>query len=250
MNSKRRILNIEVLSTSMNTLLSELHAGILFNLNVDDLVKLQKDRSFFNAYNAATHIVVDSQILFLLSKLTSNPLPEKISGSDFLPAYYNHHRSNENIRIFLLGSKNGAAKRAMQNINEKIGRNIVVGAHSPSMGFDTKEEECSEIVHLVNSSRANVLVVGVGRGVQQKWIIKYKSALSKIDLFMALGASIDIEAGVVDRAPRWISFIGFEWMYRLYKEPRRLWRRYLVDDMVFFWLAFKQMIGIYRDPWN
>jgi N-acetylglucosaminyldiphosphoundecaprenol N-acetyl-beta-D-mannosaminyltransferase len=182
--------------------------------------------------------------------LTENTPIEKISGTDFLPAYYYHHRNNVNIKIFLLGSRNGIAQKAMDRINEKVGRNIVVAAHSPSLGFDTKEEECREIIQHINRSEANVLIVGVGSSKGEQWIIKYRDSLPGIGLFMALGAAIDIEAGVVKRAPRWVSTMALEWAYRLYQEPKRLWRRYLIEDIVLFWLLLKQAIGIYRNPWN
>lgn len=233
----------------MDSLLTELNEGVLFTLNVDHLVKLQKDKPFYNAYTAATHIVIDSQILFLLMSLTKHTPVEKISGSDLLPAYYYHHRNNQNIRIFLLGSRNGIAQIAMDRINEKVDRNIVVAAHSPSLGFDAKEEECRDIVQRIKKSGANVLIVGVGPSKQEQWIIKYKDALPEIRLFMALGAAIDIEAGVVKRAPRWVSTMALEWAYRLYQEPKRLWRRYLIEDMAFFWLILKYKIGLYKNPW-
>lgn len=250
MNNKIQILNINVLSISMDSLITELDEGVLFTLNVDHLVKLQKDRPFYNAYAAATHVVVDSQILFLLMSLTEHTPVEKISGSDLLPAYYYYHRNNKNIKIFLLGSRNGIAQKAMDRINEKVGRNIVVAAHSPSLGFDTKEEECRDIIQRIKKSEANVLIVGVGPSKQEQWIIKYKNALPEIRLFMALGAAIDIEAGVVKRAPRWVSTMALEWAYRLYQEPKRLWRRYLVEDMAFFWLILKYKTGLYKNPWR
>jgi len=250
MDNTLHVLNINVLSTSMDSLLTELDEGVLFTLNVDHLVKLQKDRPFYNAYAAATHVVVDSQILFLLMRLTEHTPVEKISGSDLLPAYYFHHRNNENIKIFLLGSHNGIAQKAMDRINEKVGRNIVVGAHSPSLGFDTKEEECRGIIQRIKGSGANVLIVGVGSSKGEQWISKYRTTLPEIHLFMALGAAIDMEAGVVKRAPRWVSTLALEWAYRLYQEPNRLWRRYLIEDMVFFWLFLKYKIGLYKNPWN
>lgn len=250
MDDKIRILNINVLSISMDSLLTELKEGVLFTLNIDHLVKLQKDRPFYNAYAAATHIVVDSQILFLLMSLAEHTPVEKISGSDLLPAYYNYHRNDEKIKIFLLGSRDGIAQKAMDRINEKVGRNIVVAAHSPSLGFDSREEECLAIVQRIKNSGANVLIVGVGPSKQEQWIIKYKNSLPGIRLFMALGAAIDIEAGVVKRAPRWISILALEWAYRLYQEPRRLWRRYLVEDMAFFLLIVKDKIGQYKNPWG
>lgn len=250
MANKIRILNIDVLDISMKVLLDELHEGVLFTLNVDHLVKLQKDKAFFNAYRSATHVVVDSQIVFLVMRLLRNVAFEKISGSDFLPAFSSYHQNDEETRLFLLGSKNGAPQLAMKNINSKVGRKMVIGAHSPSMGFDANEDESAQILEIINKSGANVLIVGVGSAIGEKWIFKYKEGLPRIRLFMSLGATIDFEAGVVSRAPRWVSLIGFEWMYRLINEPKRLGRRYLINDMAFFWLILKQMVGIYRNPWN
>jgi exopolysaccharide biosynthesis WecB/TagA/CpsF family protein len=250
MTKKIRILNIDVLNISIKALLDELHEGVLFTLNADHLVKLQKDKAFFNAYRSATHVVVDSQIVFLAMKCLGIGPCEKISGSDFLPAFCYHHRKNEETKLFLLGSKGGVPQVAMRDINSRIGRAIVIGAHSPSMGFDTNEDESTQILELINKSGANVLIVGVGSAIGEKWIFKYKQGLPGIRLYMSVGATIDFEAGTVSRAPQWVRLIGFEWMYRLYKEPQRLWRCYLVEDLVFFGLITKQMLRIYRDPWN
>ncbi len=83
----------------------------------------------------------------------------------------------------------------MENINRRVGRQIVVGAHSPSYGFEKNEQECEELIHIVNESGATVLLVGAGAPKQEKWIAKYRSRMSGVKLFMALGATIDFEAG-------------------------------------------------------
>src|SRR5690606_29999786 len=152
------------------------------------------------------------------------------------------------ISLFLLGAAPGIAQKAAANINQKTGRHMVVGAHSPSFGFEKNEAECQEIIALINQSGASVLVVGVGAPKQEKWIYKYKSQLPGIKLFMALGATIDFEAGTLKRAPLWIQRLGLEWLYRLVKEPRRLWKRYILDDMPFFYLILKEKLRRYRNP--
>jgi N-acetylglucosaminyldiphosphoundecaprenol N-acetyl-beta-D-mannosaminyltransferase len=149
-----------------------------------------------------------------------------------------------------LGAAEGVAIKAMEKINAKVGRDIIVGAHSPSFGFEQNELECDTIVKLINNSEATVLVVGVGAPKQEKWIFKYKSQLKGVDLFMPLGATIDFEAGNVKRAPKIFQEFGFEWLYRLYKEPKRLWKRYLIDDMPFFYLIIRQKLGLYNDPFH
>lgn len=90
----------------------------------------------------------------------------------------------------------------MKYINDKVGREIVVGAHSPSYGFEKNVEECEELTRIVNASGANILLVGVGAPKQEKWIMKYRDHMPAVDIFMALGATIDFEAGVLKRAPK------------------------------------------------
>ena len=243
-----KILNIAILSLTQKELLEKLDKGVLITPNVDHLVKLQRDREFYNVYQKAEWVVCDSKILYLLSKLLKHPLPEAIPGSSFFTAYYTYHKEDRDCRIFLLGAKSSIAAKAMERINEKVGRQIVVGAHSPSFGFEKKEQECEEIIEIVNKSGANVLLVGVGAPKQEKWIMKYRDRMPNVKLFMALGATIDFEAGTLKRAPMFWQKIGMEWLYRVLKEPRRLFKRYFIDDMQFFFYYVKQLLGLYKDP--
>ncbi|RUS98021.1 acetyl-mannosamine transferase [Dulcicalothrix desertica PCC 7102] len=243
--NKVKILNLEIDNLSKVEFLDTLQSGVVFTPNVDHLMKLQKDPEFVQAYSVSNYKVCDSQILLLAARLLGTPIREKISGSDLLPAFYTHHQQNESIKIFLLGAREGVAAQAQQNINLKIGRNIVVGSYSPSFGFENNDLECQQIVEIINNSGATVLVIGVGAPKQEKWICKYKEQLQNIKIFMALGATIDFEAGNMKRAPKWISQIGFEWLFRLLCEPKRLWKRYLIEDIPFLLLILKQKLNLY-----
>ncbi|MEG4580998.1 WecB/TagA/CpsF family glycosyltransferase [Microcoleus sp. MON1_C5] len=249
---KVKVLNICIDNLSTIELLQQLdeRGGIVFTPNVDHLMILQKDIDFYNAYKFADYRVCDGQILMYCLQLLGTPIQEKISGSDLLPTFYQYHKNNQNIKIFLLGAAPGVADQARKNINLKVGREIVVGAHSPSFGFEKNEEECTAIVDLIEQSGANVLAVGVGAPKQEKWIIKYKEKLKSIKIFLAIGATIDFEAGHKKRAPKWMSNAGLETPYRLLSEPRRLWKRYLINDPPFLGLAFKQKINIYQNPFT
>ena len=243
-----KILNVDILQITQKDLLAGLDRGVLITPNVDHLVKLQRDAGFYDVYRKAEWVVCDSKILYLLSKLLRRPLPEAIPGSSFFTAYYMHHKDDADCRIFLLGAKEGIAAKAMERINGKVGRRIVVGAHSPSFGFEKHEQECDDIIGIVNKSGANVLLVGVGAPKQEKWIMKYRNRMPGVKLFMALGATIDFEAGTLKRAPMFWQKLGMEWLYRVLKEPRRLFKRYFVDDMQFFFYFAKQLLGLYKDP--
>lgn len=250
MNKTIKILNSNILSLTQTDLLNQLQRGVLITPNLDHLVKLQHDREFYEVYRQAEWVVCDSKILYMLSKLLKHPLPEAIPGSSFFTAFYMFHKDDPDCRIFLLGAKEGIAQKAMERINEKVGRKIVVGAHSPSFGFEKDEKECRELVDIVNRSGANVLLVGVGAPKQEKWIMKYRNQMPDVDVFMALGATIDFEAGTLKRAPLLWQKLGMEWFYRCLKEPRRLFKRYFVDDMQFFYYFAQQLLGIYKDPFG
>lgn len=249
-SSTTTILNIQIQALTLEELLEQLKEGVLITPNVDHLVKLQKDEEFYNVYQQAEWIVCDSKILYLLSKFLKHPLPEAIPGSSFFPAFYEYHKNDPQCKIFLLGAAEGIAVKAMERINQKVGRNIVVGAHSPSYGFEKKPEECEELIRIINESGANVVLVGVGAPKQEKWIIKYRNRMPNVKIFMGLGATIDFEAGTLKRAPKFWQKIGMEWLYRCLKEPKRLFKRYFIDDIKFFYYFSKQLSGFYRNPFK
>lgn len=244
------LLNIGIHNLTMMELLEKLRlGGTVFTPNVDHLVKLQRDYEFYYAYQDVDYKVCDSKVLIYASYFLGTPIREKISGSDLFPAFYTYFRDDPDVKIFLLGAAPGVADRARQRINDQVGREIVIGAHSPSFGFERDEAECQAIVDLINQSGATVLAVGLGAPKQEVWITKYKDQLPKVKTFLAIGATIDFEAGVVHRAPKWMSNVGLEWLYRIVCEPRRLWKRYLVQGLPFFWYLLEQKFNRYRNPW-
>lgn len=245
-----QILNAKIQRITRDELLKQLRYGVLVTPNIDHLVKLQQDKDFYDVYQKAEWVVCDSRILYFLSKLLKKSFPEAIPGSSFFTAFYEYHKNDPSCKIFLLGAGQGIAIKAMERINERVGRQIVVGAHSPSFGFEKNEEECKEILDIVNRSGANVVLVGVGAPKQEKWIMKWKNQMPGVNLWMGLGATIDFEAGTLKRAPLFYRKIGMEWLYRFTREPKRLFKRYFIDDMKFFIFFGKQLLGIYKDPFK
>lgn len=243
-----KILNVLIDNLSMAELLENLVEGVIFTPNVDHLMKLQHDSEFVKCYDRADYKVCDSKIVEYACKFLGTPVKEKISGSDLFPAFYQYHKHNDQVKIFLLGGREGVAQRARFNINAKVGREIIVGAHSPSFGFENNERECLEIIERIKRSGATVLAVGVGAPKQEKWICRYKDKLPNIKIFMAIGAAIDFEAGCKQRSPKWMSNLGIEWLHRLLSEPNRLAKRYLVDDLPFLWLVVKQKLEMLSEP--
>lgn len=247
------ILNIAVDDLSLQELLERFDEGVLVTPNVDHLMLLQHDARLMEAYRQARFVTVDSQIVFWALRWLGRPVREKISGSDFLPAFCDYHaerlrRGEPARRLFILGGREGVAARAMQAINARVGGQLVVGALSPSMRFAEDPAECEAAMARIRDSGADTLAVGLGAPKQELWIARYRHRLPSVRIFLAVGAAIDFEAGSVPRAPRWMSRAGLEWAYRLGREPGRLWRRYLVRDPKFFRLLLADKLGRYRDP--
>ncbi|MCT7995070.1 WecB/TagA/CpsF family glycosyltransferase [Laspinema olomoucense] len=246
--NKINILNVSIDNLTQEELLLLLKekGGVVVTPNVDHLIKLQKDPEFHHIYQEADYRVCDSQIVKIVSKWLGSPIREKISGSDLFPAFYTYFKDDPDTKIFLLGAAEGVAHKAQKNINSKLGRDMVIGSYSPSYGFEKNEAECQKIIEMINESGATVLAVGVGAPKQEKWISKYKNQLPNIKVFMAIGATLDFEAGNRPRSPEWMSKYGVEWAFRLMSEPKRLWKRYLVEDLPFFWLVFQQKLNLYQ----
>ncbi|NJK50419.1 WecB/TagA/CpsF family glycosyltransferase [Candidatus Gracilibacteria bacterium] len=238
------ILDVPIHNLSKAELLKRLsdRGGVVVTPNVDHLMKLRNDPELREAYQKADYRICDSKIVQYASIFLGHPIQEKISGSDLLPAFYEYNKDNQKIKIFLLGAQAGIARQAQEKINQKVGREIVIDTYSPPLGFEQDERECQKILGLIQASEATVLAVGLGAPKQEKWIIKYRDRLKKISIFLAIGATIDFEAGHKPRSPKWMSDVGLEWLYRLICEPRRLWRRYLIECLPFVGLVVKQKL--------
>jgi exopolysaccharide biosynthesis WecB/TagA/CpsF family protein len=246
-----QLLNVNINNVAMSDLLSKLQGGgLVVTPNVDHLMKLQRDRDFYGVYEEAEYTVCDSKILMYVSRFLGTPIIEKISGSDLFPAFYTYYRDDQSIKIFLLGAEEGIAEIARKNINSKIGRNIIIDTYSPPFGFEKDREECEKILRLINSSNATVLAMGVGAPKQEMWIAKHRKYLHSVKIYLAIGATINFEAGNIKRCPKWMSEVGLEWLYRLSSEPKRLWKRYILDALPFIYLIFKQRLKMYKNPWS
>ena len=246
---RSRLLNIWVDDLTMTQLLSELKEGIVFTLNPDHLFHLQKNRQFYEAYQQADFITSDSKYVYWGLKLIGRRIQEKVSGSDIVPSFCDFHALNLNIKVFYLGAAPGVAQKALERTNARVGREIVVKAHSPSMNFVNDDQEISNVIDIVNTSGANVLIVGLGAPKQEIWIVKHRLQMPNIKIYMGVGATIDYEADAVKRAPRWMTRNGIEWIYRITTEPNRYWRRYLRDLWYFWWLC-TDLFRIYKNPWQ
>lgn len=247
---KVQLLNVAVDNITQKELLQTFKKGMLLTLHVDMIMKLQKDREFYEILPEFDVITCDSHILYQASKFLGTPLKERVSGSDFFPLYYTLHKDNPDITVFLCGGMPGIAEIAQKKVNQKVGREMIVGTYSPSFDFDQDPNEMKKMVDLINASKATVLLVGLGAGRQEKFIVKYRDQFQHIHTFLPLGGTIDYEAETLKRPPSYIVDNGLEWLYRLVKEPKQRWHRYLVHQPPVLWLLLKQKLDLYKDPFS
>ncbi|MES1171692.1 MAG: WecB/TagA/CpsF family glycosyltransferase [Bacteroidota bacterium] len=248
MPEKVKLLNVEVDNITMDELVDTFREGLLLTLHVDMIMKLQKDREFFEILPQFQIITCDSQILTAAATILGTPLRERVSGSDFFPRFYTKHKDDPGITVFICGGGPGIAETAMVNVNAKVGRRMIVGADSPPLDYDTKPGEIDRMIARVNDSGATVLLVGLGAGRQEKFIVRYRDRMPRVKTFLPLGGTIDYEAGTLERPKSWVTNFGFEWLYRLLREPRQRWHRYLVHQPPVLYLLAMQRLGLYRNP--
>jgi exopolysaccharide biosynthesis WecB/TagA/CpsF family protein len=243
-----KLLNVEVDNVTMDWLVDTFREGMLMTLHVDMIMKLQKDAEFYELLPHFDVITCDSQILYVASRLLGTPLKQRVSGSDFFPAYYMHHKDDPAVTVFICGGQKEVAEVAREKINRKVGREMIVGVYSPPFDYDRDPEEIERMISTINDSKASALLVGLGAGRQEKFMVKNRDRLPHVRTFLPLGGTIDYEAGALRRPPAWVTNVGLEWLYRLVREPRKRWYRYMVHQPPVLWLLALQRFGLYKNP--
>ena len=245
-----QMLNAYVHDVTMDEVVENFTSGAMLTLHVDMAMKLQQDPEFYNIIDQFDVITCDSQIMYFATKFLGTPVRERVSGSDYFPRFYMHHKDNQDVTVFLCGGKPGIADLAAKNVNAKVGREIIVGTDAPAFDYETKPGEIDRMIAAINASGATVCLVGLGGGRQEKFIVKYRDRMPNVRLWLPLGGTIDYESGTFARPPGWITEWGLEWLYRLIKEPRARFHRYVVHEPPFVWAVLKQRLGLYKNPFG
>ena len=209
--------------------------------NVDHVIKLQSDAEFRRIYENASLVLADGMPLLWAARFLGTPLKGKISGSDLFPELC-AFAAEKGYKLFFLGGRPGAALKAAEVLRAKHPGIQIVGIYSPPFGFENDVAENRKIIQMIRDAKPDILFVGLGAPKQEKWIFSHYKELN-VPISIGIGVSFEFVSGMVRRAPLWMQRIGLEWFWRLMMEPRRLWKRYLVDDMKFLYLVLKQKLG-------
>jgi N-acetylglucosaminyldiphosphoundecaprenol N-acetyl-beta-D-mannosaminyltransferase len=171
----------------------------------------------------------------MASKFLGIKLKENMNGSDFIPKLIKY-ACVLGKKVFLLGAEAGVAERAKKNLENNLGDHCISGVNH---GYIPNETENRAVLDKINASEAELLVVCMGVPLQEKWIERNLHLLEKIKIAVAGGAIIDFLAEKVKRAPPLVQKLGIEWLYRFAQEPNRLFRRYFIGNIVFFFHVFR-----------
>lgn len=208
--------------------------------NVDHIMRLRNDGPFLEVYRAADLVVADGVPLLWASRILRSPLKERVNGTDLFERTC-ELASRRGYSVYLLGGNPGVAAKACARLKEKLAGLKIAGWFCPELGFDEDPARNREIQELIRNTGADILFVALGAPKQEKWIHRY-ARQSGAKFAVGIGISFSLIAGDIKRAPVWIQNHGLEWSWRLLSEPRRLWKRYLVDDIPFIRLILLEWL--------
>lgn len=206
-------------------------------VNVDVVVKMEKDKYLKEITDKADLTFVDGKPLVWISHWHKHPVKARVSGSDLVPILCG--RAEEmGYSLFIIGGADGIAEKAKANLETMHPDIKIVGTYAPPFGFEKDETELGKINSMISAAHPDILIVCFGCPKQEKWIYenyqKYDARVS-----VCAGATVDFLAGNVKRAPKWMADHGWEWLWRCTQEPERLFKRYFVEDMAILGLARK-----------
>ncbi len=214
--------------------------GFIVTPNVDHVCLFQRDLYFREAYLDAFLVLTDGMPIVWASRLLRRPLAQKLSGSDLVPQL-SAFAAREGLSIFLLGAMEGVGEVAAETLQRRCPGLRIAGAYSPPLSFEGDPRTNEETIRRLNEAKPDICFVALGSPRQEIWMHRnYKAA--GVPIMLGIGAGLDFMAGRVKRAPVWMQNAGMEWMWRLGLEPRRLWRRYLVEDLLFFRLFWMEVL--------
>jgi N-acetylglucosaminyldiphosphoundecaprenol N-acetyl-beta-D-mannosaminyltransferase len=224
-------------------ILEEIEAGrggVVVTPNLDHLRRCVRDRIFGSLVAEADLVVADGMPLVWASRLQKTPLPERVAGSNLISSL-SHGASLRGKSIFLLGGAEGTAEKAAAILMQRYPGLKVVGTLCPEIGFEGRPREMAEIVSLLTQTRPDIVFVGLGSPKQEHQIAKLRPNLPNA-WWLGVGVSFSFLTGHVKRAPQWMQKHGLEWAHRLYQEPRKLFKRYIVFGVPFAARLFSQSL--------
>ena len=219
------------------------HKRFIITVNPETLMLSEKDNELKEILDSKEFsFVPDGIAVIKAARKVGISISERITGIDI--AEYLLKLANKNkYSIYLYGAKEEVLESLISKIKKEYNNINIVGY---SNGYvENKNKVMEEILKL----KPDICMVALGIPHQEKIIYKYINKFKK-GIFIGVGGSFDVLSGYKKRAPKIFIKLNIEWLYRIVKEPKRLFKRYFIDDMKFFWYFGKQLLGVYKNPWS
>ena len=230
-------MDMEETIQTIDSFIQQKKRSYIVAINVDVVIKIEQDAYLKRITDQADMVLVDGKPLIWISKLHKRPVKAKISGSDLVPKLC-EKAAEKGYTIFIIGGKDGIAEQAKRKLEKQLSGIKIVGTYAQRYGFEKDKNELDKINQMISDVHPDLLIGCFGCPKQEKWIYenykKYDATVS-----VCAGATVDFLAGNIRRAPGWMSDHGLEWFYRFTQEPKRMFKRYFVDDIKIVSLMWK-----------
>jgi len=204
-------------------------------VNVDKLVKASRDPELRRIINECALVNVDGMPVVWASRLLGKPLKERVAGVDLFEALM-RRAGEKGWRVFLFGAREEVVSQVASTYQHKYPQLVLAGYRN---GYWKGEAEEAQVVAQIREAHPDLLFVAISSPKKEQFLGRYQAEM-KVPFAMGVGGTFDVAIGLVRRAPRWMQKAGLEWFYRFLQEPRRMFRRYFIEDMAFVWLFIKE----------
>lgn len=204
-------------------------------VNAGKVVLMSKDKELFNSVVSCDIINADGQSIVWAARFLGKKLPGRIAGIDLMHELVGL-ANEKGYKCFFFGAREEIVRKVVEIYSKMYKPEIIAGYRN---GFFTEKEEAG-IAKQIADSGAQLLFVAITSPKKENFLHKYKDILKPVNFTMGVGGTFDVVAGITKRAPKWMQNIGMEWFYRFLQEPRRMWKRYLLGNINFIWLVFRE----------
>ena len=232
-----KVVKKDVLSTVEKWINSKAGPRMICTPNADHIIKALRDKEFLQIINQADLSMPDGMAVVYASRILRQPLSETVTGR-LLPYDLCRMAADRGWSVFFLGGNPGAAEAAANRLQLAHPKLRVAGCFCPRFGFVFEDEEDRKAVQRVREAKPDILFVGFGGPKQEKWIKAHLDEIN-VPVSIGIGYAFNVLGGLVKAPPQWATRVGLEWLIRLIREPRRLWRRYLIDGALFIILVLR-----------
>lgn len=212
---------------------------------VSTIMECKRDASALKSVNSADLVTPDGMPVVWIGRMRGHSNIRRVYGPELMESLCSISQK-KGYRNYFYGSTENVLNRLKKNLNKKYPELTVSGVYSPPFRRLTKEED-DRIVETINNSNSDIIWIGLGSPKQDLWMYEHRNRINA-PVMVGVGAAFDFLSGVKPQAPLWVRNHGFEWLFRLVTEPRRLWRRYLIDNPLFIYYAGIESLLLFFAP--